>query len=217
MLSPKQRIPEITFEYCSLHYLNQWLSNDKRFVETLAGQSEDNSKLEILEEAAAFYRVARNLPKTGDTKKGMIRYQPVLEIIDKVTHPLKESEVINVVNGAQKAISDSYHEREVLSLTTKFLWLKVRHPILIYDSRTKTALKAKTGNYEDFCIRWKKEYESNLEGIERACAKLYKMSAYTINPTIATEDYIKKISEEQWFMDRVFDIYLWHIGEPTKA
>lgn len=217
MLSLKQMISQITLEYCSLHYLNQWLSNDKRFVETLAGQSEDNSKLEILEEAATFYKVARNLPKTGDTKKGMIIYQPVLEIIDKVTHPLKESEVINVVNGAQKAISDSYHKRGVLSLTTKFLWLKVRHPILIYDRRTKTALKAKIGNYEDFCIRWKKEYESNLEGIERACAKLYKMSAYTINPTIATEDYIKKISEEQWFMDRVFDIYLWHIGEPTKA
>ncbi|MBE0516870.1 MAG: hypothetical protein IBX41_05700, partial [Methanophagales archaeon] len=145
---------------------------------------------EILKEAAAFYKVARNLPKTGDTKKGMIRYQPVLDIIDKVTHPLKESEVINVVNGAQEAISKIYHGREVLSLTTKFLWLKVRHPILIYDSLTKYALKAETGNYEDFCIRWKKEYESNLEGIERACKKLYKMSAYTINPIIATEDYI---------------------------
>ncbi|HUV79762.1 MAG TPA: hypothetical protein VMW40_02900 [Candidatus Bathyarchaeia archaeon] len=209
MLGLKQMISEIKFEYCSLHYLNQWLSNDKRFVETLAGQSND-SKLEILKKAAVFYKVARNLPETGDTKKGMRRYQPVLDIIDKVTHPTKESEVINVVNGAQKAISDSYHKGKVLSLTTKFLWLKVRHPILIYDSRTKTAIEAETGNYEDFCIKWKEAYERNLKGIERACAKLYKMSNYTTNPMIATEDYIKKISEEQWFMDRVFDIYLWH-------
>ncbi|HUX78581.1 MAG TPA: hypothetical protein VMW10_02375, partial [Alphaproteobacteria bacterium] len=182
-------ISEIKFEYCSLHYLNQWLSNDKRFVETLAGQSND-SKLEILKKAAVFYKVARNLPETGDTKKGMRRYQPVLDIIDKVTHPTKESEVINVVNGAQKAISDSYHKGKVLSLTTKFLWLKVRHPILIYDSRTKTAIEAETGNYEDFCIKWKEAYERNLKGIERACAKLYKMSNYTTTPMIATEDYI---------------------------
>ena len=193
MLNPKQMISEITFEYCSLYYLNQWLSKDKRFVETLAGQNEEHNKLKNLKEAAAFYRVARNLPKTGDEKKGMIRYQPVLEIIDKVTHPLKESEVINVVNDAQEAISKSYNGREVLSLTTKFLWLKVRNPILIYDRRTKDALKAETGNYEDFCNKWKKKNENYLDGIEVACKKLYKMSAYTINPTIATEDYIKKI------------------------
>jgi hypothetical protein len=49
-----------TFEYCSLNYLNQWLSKDKGYCETLAGNDEDK-KLSELKKAATFYKIARNL------------------------------------------------------------------------------------------------------------------------------------------------------------
>ena len=43
-----------TFEYCSLHYLNQWLEYDRRFYQALT-KGNEKDKFNALNEAASFY------------------------------------------------------------------------------------------------------------------------------------------------------------------
>lgn len=84
-----------TFEYCSLHYLNQWLSYDRNYCIALSGVN-NKEKLSALKKAGGFYRVARNLPTAFDEKIGIERYQPVLDILDDLsieqfeTNPVKK-------------------------------------------------------------------------------------------------------------------------------
>lgn len=193
-----------------------WLSQDRLFVEKLASNNRSN-QLEILRKIAAAYRIARNLPLAGDIERGQIRYEPVLSIINNISGPIEEQKIVDLVNKTNKAICDKYNINEALSLTTKFLWFKFQSPILIYDSRARNALKTETGNYENFCKEWKKLYEENIEEIKNACKKLPKMAIYTNSPDFATEEKIKEISQKKWFMERVFDIYLWHAGEPANS
>ncbi len=71
----------VNFNYFALHYLNLWLSKDSGFCEALEGHDEA-AKLKALADAAAFYKVARNLPKAHDVGEGLLRYKPVLDVID---------------------------------------------------------------------------------------------------------------------------------------
>ena len=123
-----------TFEYCSLHYLNQWLTYDMWYCQVLSKDNKKN-KLTALKNAGSFYRVARNLPSEFDAKKGMARYEPVLDILDKIDRNQFQDDPVNEILNVEKEISKQYGNRSVLSLTTKFLWLKVKQPILIYDSQ----------------------------------------------------------------------------------
>lgn len=66
-----------TSEYCSLHYLNQWLSYDRHYCDALS-KDDEIKKLSALKSAGGFYRVARNLPSEFDERRGLKRYQPVL-------------------------------------------------------------------------------------------------------------------------------------------
>jgi len=200
-----------TFEYCSLQYLNLWLSYDRFYYQALSSPSQDEQKLSALKGAAAFYKVARNLPKKYDVQKGLKRYQPVLKIIDSVDQKQFQNPVEKINEISQK-ISHEYGNRNVLSLTTKFLWLKVKHPILIYDSQARTALGAKNGDLADFYQKWQQEFKNHQEQIKVACAKLEKLSLYTVEPETATEKDIQNISSELWFHERVFDNYLWNKG-----
>ena len=206
----------IKFEFCSLSYLNMWLSQDRLFIENLASNNRSD-QLKELGKIAAAYRIARNLPLAGDKHKDKKRYEPVLKIINRISGPVEEKKVICLVTKTKKEICEEYNINEALSLTTKFLWFKFQSPILIYDSRARNALKTETGNYENFCKEWKKLYEENIEEIKNACKKLPKMAIYTNSPDFATEEKIKEISQKKWFMERVFDNYLWHAGEPANS
>ncbi len=200
-----------TFEYCSLHYLNLWLSKDKGYSEALAGNDEDE-KLSALKDAGGFYRVARNLHSEFDEKKGLKRYAPLLEILDSVSVAQFKYNSVNEILEIKKLISEKYGNREVLSATTKFLWLKIKSPILIYDSQARTALNSKDGDLQDFYEKWCSDFKRHQEEIENACSKLSELNLYAVDQKVGTKDYIEKIASESWFHERVFDIYLWNKG-----
>lgn len=204
-----------TFEYCSLQYLNQWFNNDRGYCEDLSNDNQE-TKRSALERAAVFYKVARNLPLKFE--KGLKRYQPVLEILDLVCkeqfnndNPVKE--IVEIRNR----ISRKYGNRNVSSLTTKFLWLKIKQPILIYDSRARNALRS-NDDLVDFYNKWKESFEKHKKYIEKACSCLPELHLYVerednVAATAATKEDIKILSNEAWFQERVFDTYLWNIGK----
>jgi len=199
-----------TFEYCSLFYLNQWLEHDMGFCDALA-KGNRSKKLDTLRKAANFYRVARNLPSKyeGDLK----RYELVLDIIDSLKPADFKKDPIEEIYKIKDKISDKYGKRGVLSLTTKFLWIKFKEPILIYDSQASMALGIKSEGLSSYYKKWREEFKDNKTAIVDACSKLPDMYKYAANQETGTKEYIDEIASATWFHERVFDAYLWHKGK----
>lgn len=203
-----------TFEYCSLHYLNQWLVYDRVYCQALSSRKQE-TKISALKSAAGFYRVARNLPREFDEKKGLARYQPILEIIDLVRKAQFKDNPVNKILEVERLISKKYGGQSVLSLTTKFLWLKIKQPILIYDSQARIAIGANSGDLLDYYKKWQEGFEKHKKSIEEACAGLPELHLYAVDQEAGTKEHIKELSSELWFQERVFDIYLWNKGNNT--
>lgn len=199
-----------SLEYCSLYYLNMWLKHDRLYHEAL-NNGDHNGKLKAIKDVAAEYRIARNLPTKYE--KNCARYAPILEIIDKVMPVDFEGDAEGAIEKVEGEISKVYGDRTALSATTKFLWFRVRNPIIIYDSQVRKALKTPAGNLRRFYEAWRVEYNNRSGAISNACANLSSVAGYSYDQTIATSSYVQGISAEPWFQERVLDVYLWHKGQ----
>jgi hypothetical protein len=198
-----------TFEYCSLHYLNLWLKDDKNYCDGLATGNR-SEKLSALRTAAFTYKVARTLHSRLDRPA---RYERLLNIIDPLEPTQFHDDPPREIRKIEREISEAYGGRNVLSATTKFLWIKIKQPILVFDSRARTALGIRNNNdLEGFYDRWREEFKTNERAIVNACSKLPDMNKYAMNQVVATKEYVRKISDQPWFHERVFDSYLWHKG-----
>jgi hypothetical protein len=200
-----------TFEYCSLEYLNQWFTYDIGYCQALANEKK-SEKLTALKNAGGFYRVARNLPSKYDEKKGLTRYEPVLDIIDPLKPIQFENNPVKEILEIEKRISEKYGNKNLLSLTTKFLWIKIKQPIIIYDSQARIALGRENRALEAYYKKWREEFKANQKEIVDVCSKLPDMNKYAVNQEVGTKEYIREISDKTWFHERVFDNYLWNKG-----
>jgi hypothetical protein len=197
------------FEYCSLHYLNLWLKDDRAYCHVLA-TGDRSEKLAILRKAAGTYKVARTLPSELE---GPDRYEPVLDIIDPLTPAHFENNPVEEIRNISGRISKAYRVRNALSATTKFLWMKIKQPILVFDSQARNALGIRDNNdLEGFYGKWREGFKTNEQPIVDACSKLPEMNKYAMNQEVATKEYIREISDQAWFHERVFDIFLWNKG-----
>ena len=202
---------QVSFDFSALHYLNQWLTSDCRLC-TMLSEGDERAKLKALSKAAAAYRVARNVPKKYDVCCGMPRFKPVLDIIDPLTQADFTGDRVAAITSIRDRISARYGNRDVSSLTTKFLWLKLKSPIIIYDSQARNALGTKPGDLSDFYSAWESRFASNTHNIDAACRSLVNAKQYAIDTKLATEAYIGDIASQKWFKERVFDVHLWHVG-----
>ena len=208
------------FKYCALHYLNLWLTQDKAPCEVLAGNNPE-LKLQQLKKAATAYRVARNLPRKYDKEKEMVRYDPILQVLDSLEQPnLQRDPLVPWIEKVRDQISANYGNRDTLSLTTKFLWLKFKSPIIIFDSQARQALArlckcplTSLGNLAKYYSLWREEFGRHEQEIRDACASLPGLHEYAVDPGTATRDYVAGIASQQWFRERVFDVWLWHRGD----
>ncbi|MFC1771058.1 hypothetical protein ACFLZV_04135 [Candidatus Margulisiibacteriota bacterium] len=200
-----------TFEYCSLYYLNQWLSYDQSYCQALSENNKEK-KLIALKRAGGFYGVSRNVPKECDKDNGMARYQPILEILDGVYQNQFQNNPVDRIYEIRNKISKKYKNRNLLSLTTKFLWLKVKQPILIYDSQARKALSTEDGDLDTYYKKWKESFHLYQDRVKQVCSKLSALSLYSVNTALGTKEYIKEVSSKSWFHERIFDIYLWNKG-----
>jgi hypothetical protein len=147
-----------------------------------------------------------------ETVEKAFRYKPLLEILNRTTQEQFKNDLIGEIKKIENEISKGYGNQGVLSATTKFLWLIIKSPILLYDSQARIALSSQDGDVEAFYKKWHEEFNINKEKIKDACSKLSELNLYAVDQKVGTKDYIKQISSETWFHERVFDIYLWHKG-----
>lgn len=201
-----------SWEYFSLHYLEMWLRHDRIYHESLNNGTREERLISI-KKAATYYKVARNIPKKHDEDIGRARYEPILNVLDKAIAADFSCDTVKAISKVQKKISKAYGDRGVLSITTKLLWLKIRDPIIIYDSQARKALNTEDGDLSGFYEAWRTKYSAHSEDIATVCAKLSSVSKYSCDQIIATPAYVQTISAQPWFQERVFDVYLWHEGQ----
>lgn len=204
-------MPIRTFDFCALQFLNQWLEKEADFCKSLAS-CDIVTQRQALGAAAAHFRVARNLPREYDSERGLQRYQPVLDALNlKNLEVINSNNVVKIVEDTRQCISSKYGQRNVLSLTTKFLWLKFKSPVRIYDHQARIALGTPDGDFSAFNNAFTEKYAVNKNQIEKACSKLVDMVSYTVQPNIQQEE-LKELLSSRWFKERVLDIYLWNKG-----
>jgi hypothetical protein len=155
-------------------------------------------KLDI---ATSFYQKTKNLR----------RYEPVLDALEDLG-PVTSDNITNVLANAHQRISSEYGQRNVLSLTSKFLWLKFKNPIRIYDRKARIALSTEEGDYSSFYHAFSKRYAECQEQIEQACANLVNVVSYSVQPRMNRWE-LESLVMSPWFRERVLDIYLWNQGD----
>jgi hypothetical protein len=101
------------------------------------------------------------------------------------------------------------------------LWLSERLYI-IYDSRAVRALKRDfrrkdaDQSYLQYVNAWRNVYEDHKEAIGSAVEKLPN-ARWFLKACPLSDEKLLSMVREQWFLERVFDMYLWHIGEREQA
>ncbi|MBE3794222.1 hypothetical protein [Vibrio parahaemolyticus] len=205
-----------SFNYFSLKYLNQWLQHDSIYCEQL-NSSCVTTQLKGFGSACKFYGIARNLPLEHDEKKGVPRYLPAVVTLNNFDFSqLLNSELSGKIQAQlnfENELSEKYGgEKRVLSLVTKILWLKHRSSVIIYDSRAKKALGYKGDDLAEYTAKWFKAFDEYRSAIEDCCTNLEYVVDFSIDPEVATKEYVRNITSKQWFHERVFDMYLWHYG-----
>jgi hypothetical protein len=115
--------------------------------------------------------------------------------------------VLDVIDRTHSSISTIYGGRNVLSLTTKFLWLHIKHPVIIYDSQARSALATRAGDIATFYWKWRDRFAEDAAAINDSCHTLPNVVEYSVNPRVGPE-YVS-VASTVWFKERVLDNRLW--------
>ena len=203
-----------TFEYCSLKYLDLWLSGECRWVESMRDDDRP-AKLQAMANFAKAYRISRNFHLKHELKDGVQteRFGYVLNLIDSLTAAdFAGDRMLPKLNDIRGQISEAYGDLDALSATTKFLWLRLQSPIIIFDRQARTALQSKHADIDDFYHRWRTSFEVHAPEIAQVCSNLIEVRQYCIDPKAMTPSFMEQVASQTWFHERVFDIFLWTVG-----
>ncbi len=201
----------ITFDFAALHYLNLWLSKERAIHELVVAEHRDEQLLGLFR-GGSHFKVARTLETKYDAKNDKRRYEPVLEIIGGLRRADLDADLTGTIQRARDKISAQYGGTDVLSATTKFLWLRFQAPVIIYDSQVREALGTDDADLSAYVQAWQSRYDQVRTSIANASSRLTQVLSYAIDTTVATESYVQQLASEDWFNQRIFDVYLWHSG-----
>ena len=206
-------MPNTSPRFAALTYLNYWLGSGRRIHNWLNSTDRDE-QLVAMSDTAKRFRIARNFHAKHDTGKGLSRYEPILDVIDDLTSDDFADDLASSVLAVRDRLSGLYGGTNVLSGTTKFLWAKLRFPIVIYDRQARIAIGTRSGDLSAYYDAWFDRFSASQDAIRDACRSLIDMRDYTCDPITATPDYLSELADADWFHHRVFDILLWHEGIP---
>ena len=200
------------FDYFALSYLNTWLDFDKGHRQRLTDKDTKISR-EALVEIAKEYKVGRSFWKS---KECGCRLEPVMEELRNATKPRSMRAAKEEVAKLKGQLSCIY-KQDTLSASSKFLWFKYQSLIVIYDSRAVATLREyglnRKPSYEEYYEKWKEIYPCYDERIQESCGRLSKALKYTTQgSTPGKRECVGKITNKQWFRDRVFDKFLYING-----
>jgi hypothetical protein len=196
------------FRYFALMYLNDWYQWDKSFSERISSGDKEDS-LDAFYKAAKYYKVTRNFANDVSEK----RLQAALDLVLSVKGPLNEDNVCQSVSDLAEAFEQRYGKNAV-SAASKFLWLRYRSPVVIFDGRAIAWLRVKQykvphgSGYREYRRQWLMAYSVHEPQILEACAGLAAVKDFSMASEWSAGG-IDAIASSRWFQERVFDKYLW--------
>lgn len=200
---------EFPLAYCAARFLRQWEKHEASLYRGISSAPDDAT----VSKALAYFQVSRNF---ADLKKkpenlGKIRSALVLVRQDETL----ASETAKVTALA-KALEREFNKFN-LSAATKLLWLSYRAPYIVHDKRAVTALsrrfkhKFDSRQYAEYAGAWRAEFDKIASDIEPAIASLSKGRDFMPRTSLTEMDLVD-LAKQQWFKERVFDIFLWEVG-----
>lgn len=73
------------------------------------------------------------------------------------------------------------------------------------------------GSYTDFARAWKEEYDARADDIRAATEAIDAVLDWSIIPAGPDRVTAMSVTKKRWFRDRVFDKYLWTLGEDDSG
>jgi hypothetical protein len=187
-----------------LDFLSFGRENEKSLHNEMQGMPSAGQIRRVLN----HYRVARNFKGLSDEFAEQISRDLVEVSDDKGSHSDK---VMSLAERFQKNF-----DQLNLSAASKLLWLRKRNSYLIFDKRAADALGRlgkKISDYNSHCVAWQEEYQKRCGEITLAARGLVSLPRrYTRDPSLTDEELTELVNKD-WFRARVFDIYLWEIGD----
>jgi hypothetical protein len=195
--------------HCAAYsYLDEWMWRDSRFYQVMRFDNCHNTSLDLgvntLVETAAYYGVARTLKKAGETRRLAAAYVELQK-----TRLSEGDNAIEVVKRLAERLREIYGSY-ALSAASKFLWMRFRSPIVIYDSIVSKWLQNHgyvDDDYSTYWQVWQRKYSEREEQIGEACADLTGINRFTLACQIS-DDQLAKWTSSQWFKERVFDHFM---------
>lgn len=197
--------------YAATSYLHDWIRHDRRFHETFSIEKSEQISRETgictLVEVAKEYSVIRNFRKIEESERLGCAYDKLLEISRPTI-----AEVGQVVDRFAKELGEIYganHESKLLSAASKFLWMRFRSPIIVYDTlawnwlQNQNLLKS-ADDYSAYITAWESRYSDFQEDIKHGCSELVAIKKFTLGWNLS-DDELKSWTSGDWFHHRVFD------------
>ena len=195
---------DLPYEFCALRFLLQW----ERAEEKLRDEFRDGPTVKELRRALKHFQVARNFKglKSDDVANSII---VALNKVATTSAPPEQK----VVALAKKFRSE--FSQFNLSAASKLLWLKGDNRVIIYDSRAVAALYEmdcafEKRDYRAYCESWRKQFSVRRKKIRAAARRLPEARGFL--PLKYQKSRLDALITKRWFVDRIFDIYLWEAG-----
>jgi hypothetical protein len=204
--------PRPTFEFCALSFLTQWQKDECALHSafSLAPTEKDIRK------ALRYFKIARTFK--GLNSPGRVGF--ILSYLRDVRNDQKLSssqKVYSLARDFQKTF-DTFN----ISAASKLLWLSDREPFIVYDGRAVNALtrffhhKFQKNSYIEYADVWREEYLKSTGLIQVAVEQLPKGRKFMRYSSSLSDKELVSMAKEAWFMERVFDIFLWEVGTPKR-
>jgi hypothetical protein len=198
---------------CAIEYARLWVTRERQLVTDFAAPSKAR-RLAALQRAGGYFRISRNFPMVYDVEAGLKRLAPALAAIDRVsTDAVTSHSLPSVIASLRRELGRSYGDRDLLSAATKFLWLRHREVVIIFDRQARLALGTPSGDYDRYLTTWYSGYADREVEIEYSCSQLASSKA-PLAPDAAVDQEVRELAGAEWFRRRVYDGYLWKVGRP---
>ncbi|MEO8426628.1 MAG: hypothetical protein ABI651_05895 [Verrucomicrobiota bacterium] len=197
-----------TMDDAAAQYLDKWMLHEEPIYVALLATSPEKRRL-ALGRAATYFRVVRNLRRYED-ELGVPRFEPLRQCVDAISSHDASNEHFTVATvSLGRTIASEYGGKNYLSLASKLLWMRFRHPFVIYDSRVQKALRTPSGDYHAYVTAWHARYAPREAAIRSACSSLTaSLPGLRCGPAL-TDAHVRQIAAEEWFRRRVMDIFIW--------
>ena len=201
--------PPPTFEYCAFRFLTQWQEEEAELYHAISA----TPTYKTIRLALSYFQVSRTFKD--------INVDANAQFVAEALISVREDARLSIGHEKVHALAEIFKSRFKqlnLSAASKLLWLSYREPYVVLDSRAVNALVAMSDgfiglHYGAYAKVWREQYQKREPLIRTAVAKLPNARMF-MREELPPDDILLKMVNESWFMERVFDIYLWiHNGE----